>query len=129
MLEQRDIETAVVKWKREGAADLERYFVALAGACGQVAGRLDKWFAEVDARYCTATGCSQVARRPADAGADVQNGAVRFNIRQSGKFGGRRQPARVKLVEGAEELGCQLLVLCPRARSAAFSRSVRPIER
>src|ERR1700738_1197663 len=59
MLEQHDVETAVVEWKLQRAGGLKRHLPALSGALGQIARGIDEWFAEVDARHPAALGRSE----------------------------------------------------------------------
>ena len=105
MLQQHDVETAVVKWKLQRAGGLERHLPALSRALGQIARGIHEWLAEVDARNPAAIGRSQKARRPADARADIQNRHVGGDPSQLGKLGGRGEPAGVKLVEGSPVAG------------------------
>src|SRR3954469_13799122 len=101
MLQQHDIETAIVEWKLQRAGGLERHLSALSRTLGQIARGIDEWLAEVDAGDPAAIARRQKARRPADAPADIQNRHVGGDPSQLGKLGGRREPAGVKLVEGA----------------------------
>src|SRR5258707_11810145 len=105
MLEQHDVETAVVKWKLQRTGGLERHLPALSRALGQIAGGIHEWLAEVDARNLAAVSCGQKAHRPADARANIQNGHVGRDPSQLGKLGGRSEPAGVKLVKGTQLLG------------------------
>jgi hypothetical protein len=116
MLQQRDIKTAVVKWKLERTRGLERRLPAQARALGQIARGIHEGLAEIDARNPAATGRSQKARRPADARTDVQNPHVSGDPSQLGKLGGRSEPAGVKLVNGTQLLGREPLILRPEGR-------------
>ena len=129
MLQQHDVEAAVVEWKLQRAGGLERHLPALSRALGQIARGIHEWLAEVDARDLAAIGRRQKARRPADARADIQNRHVGGDPSQLGKLGGRREPPGVKLVERAELLRREPLLLRPEGASAVFSRSVRPVAR
>src|SRR5262245_19619942 len=110
MLQQRDVETAVVERKLQRAGGFKRHSPALARALGQIARGIHEWPAEVDARDPAAMGRSQKARRPADARPDVQNRHLGGDARQLAKFGGSSEPAGVKLVEGGQLLGRELLI-------------------
>jgi hypothetical protein len=67
VLQQHDIETAIVKGKLERAGGLERHLPGLSRAFGQIARGIHEGRAEVDAPNLAAIGRSQIARRPADA--------------------------------------------------------------
>src|SRR5258708_33703124 len=114
MLQQHDVETAVVEWKLQRAGGLERHLPALSSALGQMARGIHEWLAEVAARPPTAIGRSKKACRPADARADIQNRQVGGDPGQLGKLGGRSEPACVKLVEGTQLLGREPLILRPK---------------
>ena len=70
MLQQHDVEAAVVKGKLERAGDLEGHLPALSCALGQTARGLHEWHAEVGTGNPAAVGLRQNARRPADARAE-----------------------------------------------------------
>ena len=111
MLQQRHIETPVTKRKLQRAGGLKRHMLALPRAPGQVAGGLDEGLAEVDARHPAAIGLGQIARRPANARADIENRHVGGDPSEPGKLGGRGEPTGVKLVKGAQLLGREPLIL------------------
>ena len=113
MLQQHDVETAVVEGKLQRAGGLKRHLPALSRALGQIARGIDEWLAEVDARDLAAIGRSQKARRPADARADIQNRHVGGDPGQLGKLGGRGEPPGVKLVERRQLLRREPLLLRP----------------
>src|SRR5258708_30329965 len=114
MLQQHDVETAVVEWKLQRAGGLERHLPALSSALGQIARGSSEWLDEVDARHPTAIGRAQNGCGPADARADIQNRQVGSDPGQLGKLGGRSEPACVKLVEGTQLLGREPLILRPK---------------
>src|ERR1700722_19660034 len=116
MLQQHGVKPAVIKWKLQRAGGLERDLPALSGALGQIARGVHEWLAEVDARNPAAIGRGQKARRSADARADVKNRHVGGDPSQLGKLGGRCESAGVKLVEGAQLLGREPLILRPEGR-------------
>src|SRR5262249_11600598 len=111
MLQQHDVETAVVEWKLQRAGGLEQHLPALSRTLGQIARGIDERLAEVDAGNPAAKGRGQKARRPADARADIQNRRVDGDASQFGKVGGGRESAGVKLVEGSQLLGREPLIL------------------
>src|SRR6516164_8256367 len=102
MLQQHDVETAVVKWKLHRTGGLERHPSALSRALGQIARAIHERLAEIDADDPTAIGRSEKTRRPADTRPDVQNRRVGGDPGQRGKLGGRSEPAGVELVEGTQ---------------------------
>src|SRR5258707_13179927 len=104
MLQQRDVEMAVVKGKFQRAGGLERHSLALSRPLRQIARGIDEWLAEVDAGNLAAICRSQKARRPANSRSDIQNRHVGGNPSQLGKLNGRCQPSGVELVEGSQLL-------------------------
>src|SRR5262249_54389676 len=106
MLQQHDVEIAVIKRELERAGGLEPHPPALSRALGQIARRLDEWLAEIDTRNPAAIiGRRQKARGTADARANIENRHLGRDPSQLGKLVGRGEAARVKLVEGPELLG------------------------
>src|SRR5215472_5984307 len=111
MLQQHDVEMAVVEGKFQRAGGLKRHSLALSRPLRQIARGMDEWLAEVDARNLAAVCRSQKARRPANARSDIQNRHVGGNPSQLGKLHGRCESSGVKLVEGGQLLGRELLIL------------------
>jgi hypothetical protein len=54
MLQQHDVEMAVVERKFQRAGGLKRHPLALSRPLGQIARGIDEWLAEVDARNLAA---------------------------------------------------------------------------
>src|SRR5690348_13666732 len=102
MLQQHDIEMAVVEWELQRAGGLERHPLALPRPLRQVACGVDEWLAEIDARNPAAICRSEKARRSANSRSDIQDRHVRGNPGQVGKLNGGREPSGVKLVEGSQ---------------------------
>src|SRR5215469_10978268 len=101
------------KGKLQRIGDLKRHLPALSRALCQIARGIHEWLAEVDARDPAAIGRSEKARRPTDAGADIEDRHAGSDPDQRGKLGGRGKPAGVKLVESAQLLGRELLIRRP----------------
>ena len=116
MLQQRDVEAAVVEGKLQRAGGLERHLSALSRPLGQIARGIDEWLAEVDTRDLAAIGRGQKPRRPANARSDIQNRHIGGNPSQPGKLGGRGEPSGVKLVERRQLPRREPLLLWPEGR-------------
>src|SRR5262249_12245954 len=96
--------TAVVERKRERARGLKRHPLALSGPLRQIARGINERLAEVDAGNLAAICRRQKARRAADSRSDIENRHAGGNPDQLGKLNGRREPSRVKLVDGSQLL-------------------------
>ena len=124
MLQQRDIEMAVVKGKRQRARVLERHPLALSCPLRQIARGFNEGLAEIDAGNPAAIGGSQKARRAANARSDIQNRHVGGNSCQLGKLDGRLQPSGMKLVKASELLRREPLFVWPEGRE----RRLQPLD-
>src|SRR6516225_7738017 len=116
MLQQHDVEMAVVERKLQRAGGLERHLSALTRPLRQIARGIDEWLAEVDAHNSAAIGRSQEARRPADARAGIQNRHAGSNPSQLGKLYGGCEPSGMKLVEVSQLLRREPLFVRPEGR-------------
>ena len=123
-LQQRDIEMAVVKGKRQRARVLERHPLALSCPLRQIARGFNEGLAEIDAGNPAAIGGSQKARRAANARSDIQNRHVGGNSCQLGKLDGRLQPSGMKLVKASELLRREPLFVWPEGRE----RRLQPLD-
>jgi len=72
VLQKHRIEDRVLEWEMQGVADLEGNAIGQPTARRQVSGRIDESGAQVDACHLAAEGGSEIARRAADAAAEVQ---------------------------------------------------------
>src|SRR5260370_37693911 len=99
MLQQHDVEMAVVERKFQRTGGLKRNPLALSPPLRQIARGVDEWLAEVDARNLAAICRGQKTRRPANAPSDIHNRHVGALPSQLGKLNGPGQPAGVKLVQ------------------------------
>src|SRR6185312_6183319 len=113
MLQQRDAETGVAERKRERAAGVERHASALPGALRQIARAVDESRAEIDAGDAAAISRRQIARRSADAGADIEHRHLFGDADELAELGGGGESASVELVERAELLRREALVVRP----------------
>src|SRR5260370_16126624 len=116
MLQQHDVEMAVVERKFQRTGGLKRNPLALSRPLRQIARGVDEWLAEVDAPNLTAICRSQKARRPTNSRSDIQNRHVGGNPSQHGKLNGCCQPSGVKLVEGSQLLRREPLFVRPEGR-------------
>jgi hypothetical protein len=113
MLQQHDVEMAVVERKFLRAGGLKRHPLALSRPLSQIARGIDEWLAEVDACNLAAICRSYKARRSANSLSDIQNRHVGGSPSQLGKLNGRYEPAGVKLVQGGQLLGREPLFIRP----------------
>ena len=113
MLQQHDVETAVVEGKRQRAARLERYLPALPRPPSEIDRGFDERFAEVDAGHRATIGRGEKTRWPTHSRPDVEDRHVGRDAGQFGKLGCRGEPTGVELVEASQLLGLQPLLLRP----------------
>src|SRR5579864_7027430 len=111
MLEQHDVELGIFERQVERVRNLERYGAFLAGPAIEIARGLDERLAKIDARYSAAIGLGENPRRPADPGADIENGRRGCDPGEFCKLERCGVPARVKLINPGKLLGRKELLL------------------
>jgi hypothetical protein len=101
VLQEHRIEGSVLERQMQGVGDLERDAIGQSAAGRQISGRIDEAGAQVDACHLAAEGGGEIARRTADAAADVQHAGRGFETSGAGQFGGGEDASDMEWSSGA----------------------------